>query len=66
MPLGYLDVVTASPDLGKGARGAEALSHETLARSLGNKLFVGLVRGGWIGSYSATSTDLRTVVGTPV
>ncbi len=62
LPIAYLDAITRSPGVGKGGRGAEVLGRETIDRYMSNELFVGLVRGGWIGSQSTTSAGLRDVV----
>ncbi|WP_156027715.1 hypothetical protein [Candidatus Solirubrobacter pratensis] len=62
LPLAYLDVIEKSKHQGKGPRKGTVLGTDTVTRFLTNGLFVKLVRGGWIGSYAATSADLRNIV----
>jgi hypothetical protein len=61
LPLDYYDVLTSSPDV-RGPRGGVVLSYDTVQRHVSNDLFVGLVRGGWIGSRGATSAELEDLV----
>lgn len=62
LPLDYLKALDASPDHALGKKGGPVLSRETIGRHISNDLFVPLVRGGWIGTYSATSQGLASVV----
>jgi hypothetical protein len=61
LPLDYYDVLLASEG-SKGPRGGIALGYDTVARAISNDLFVGLVRGGWVGSRGAASDSLTELV----
>lgn len=61
LPLNYYDVLMTSDDV-RGPRGGTILSYATVARHISNDLFVGLVRGGWVGSRGATTKRLEELV----
>jgi hypothetical protein len=61
LPLDYYDVLAASPDV-RGSRGGVVLGYDTIHRYVSNDLFVGLVRGGWVGSRGAATKELEMLV----
>lgn len=61
LPLDYYDALVASDDV-RGPRGGVVISYSTVTRHISNDLFVGLVRGGWIGSRGATTKRLEKLV----
>ncbi|HMJ33368.1 MAG TPA: hypothetical protein VK501_05595 [Baekduia sp.] len=61
LPLDYYDVLAESDDV-RGKRDGLIFSYETVARHIGNDLFVALVRGGWVGSRGATTKRLKKLV----
>ena len=61
LPLDYYDVLAASPEV-RGPRGGIVFSYDTVDRYINNDLFVSLVRGAWIGSRGATTTELEALV----
>lgn len=61
LPIEYYDLLAEGETI-KGPRGGIALSYETVPRHLSNELFVLLVRGGWIGTYGATTQRLTKVI----
>jgi hypothetical protein len=61
LPIEYYDLLAAGGTI-RGPKGGIALTYENVPRHLTNDLFVNLVRGGWIGSFGATSQKLTKIV----
>lgn len=61
LPLAYWDVLERS-GAATGPQGGRLLTYRSVGRYLTNGLFVDLVKSGWIGSRSTTSSAIRSVI----
>jgi hypothetical protein len=61
LPVDYYDILATSPDV-VGERGGRVFAPDTVRRSIGNQLFLELVRGGWVGSRGEATSHLTTLV----
>jgi hypothetical protein len=61
LPLDYYDTLVRAGDI-RGPKGGIVVAYDNVSRHIHNDLFVSLVRGGWIGSRTATTAKLTELV----